>query len=109
MGELLPGDIHLQLLDQYGNVTQKMTPECVEHVKVKGEDLDSSSLSVSWQESSQDVVVTGVRFRSGRPGPRELTFNLRTFVEQVKVMVTAGPPTKLQLLSGPPQVTGHLN
>ncbi|CAL8313788.1 unnamed protein product [Merluccius merluccius] len=109
MGELLPGDIHLQLLDQYGNVAQKMTPECVEHVKVRGEDLDSSSLNVSWQESSQDVVVTGVRFRPGRPGPRELTFNLRTLVEQVKVMVTAGPPTKLQLVSGPPQPLQVLN
>ena len=44
------------------------------------------------QESRQDVVVTGVRFRPGRPGPQELTFNLRTFVEQVKVMVDGWTP-----------------
>ncbi|CAL8293613.1 unnamed protein product [Lota lota] len=109
MGDLLPGDIHLQLLDQHGNVTQKMTPQCVEAIKVKGEELDSTSLTVSWQESSKDVVVRGVGFRPGLPGPRELTFTLRTFVEQVKVTVTAGPPAELQLVSGPQQPLQVLN
>ena len=64
--------------------------------------------AVCAQESSQDVVVRGVAFRPGASGPRELTFSLRSFLEQVKVMVTAGPPAKLQLVSGPPLVTCHL-
>ncbi|CAL8398762.1 unnamed protein product [Arctogadus glacialis] len=101
MGEVLPGDIHLQLLDQHGNVTQKLTPQCVDAIKVEGVELDSTSLTVLWQESSKDVVVRGVRFSPGKPGPRELTFTLRTFTGLVKVTLTAGPPAALQLLSGP--------
>ena len=46
---LVPCPVDLQLLDQHGNVTQKLTPQCVEAIKVTGEELDSTSLSVSWQ------------------------------------------------------------
>ena len=45
----VPCPVDLQLLDQHGNLTQKLTPQCAEAVKVKGEELDSTSLTVVWQ------------------------------------------------------------
>ena len=41
--------VDLELLDQYGNVTQKLTPQCVDAIKVEGVELDSTSLTVLWQ------------------------------------------------------------
>uniref|UniRef100_A0A8C5BD60 Structural maintenance of chromosomes flexible hinge domain containing 1 n=1 Tax=Gadus morhua TaxID=8049 RepID=A0A8C5BD60_GADMO len=60
-----------------------------------------ASVDASFILVSKDVVVRGVRFSPGQPGPRELTFTLRRFTGRVKVMLTAGPPATLQLLSGP--------
>lgn len=56
------------------------------------------------QESSSSVVVTGVRFLAGSPGPREMCFSYGNYVEHVIVKVDPGVPAKLELVSGPEQV-----
>uniref|UniRef100_A0A667WXX8 Structural maintenance of chromosomes flexible hinge domain containing 1 n=1 Tax=Myripristis murdjan TaxID=586833 RepID=A0A667WXX8_9TELE len=61
------------------------------------------------QESSCSVVVTGVRFKSGTLGIRELCFTCRGFVAQVSIKVTAGLPAQLTLVSGPEQPLQVLN
>lgn len=50
------------------------------------------------------MVVTGVRFVGGLPGPRELCFKYKNFEEFVRVKVTAGPPGKITLLEAPEEV-----
>ncbi|XP_029935656.1 structural maintenance of chromosomes flexible hinge domain-containing protein 1 isoform X2 [Myripristis murdjan] len=109
MGEFLPGQITLALTDQYGNLTKTLTPTCVDNVTVEAEGLDKSAVAVTWQESSCSVVVTGVRFKSGTLGIRELCFTCRGFVAQVSIKVTAGLPAQLTLVSGPEQPLQVLN
>uniref|UniRef100_A0A671V3L0 Structural maintenance of chromosomes flexible hinge domain containing 1 n=1 Tax=Sparus aurata TaxID=8175 RepID=A0A671V3L0_SPAAU len=41
------------------------------------------NLCVCLQESSGSVVVTGVRFQSGTPGPKELCFTYKSYVARV--------------------------
>lgn len=109
LGETLPGNTILELVDQYGNVTKALTATCVSEMTAKGEGLDQSAISFMWQESTRSVLVTGVQFQSGTPGPREICFTYRTYAEQVIVKVTAGDPAKLQLISGPKQSLQVLN
>ncbi|KAM3836197.1 structural maintenance of chromosomes flexible hinge domain-containing protein 1-like [Diretmus argenteus] len=104
MGEILPGKINLELMDQYGNVTKTLTSTCVDHFTVKADGLERSTLAITWEESSHSVVVTGVQFQSGTPGTREMCFTFRSFVEHALVKVTAGVPAQLRLISGPGQV-----
>uniref|UniRef100_A0A667WIP4 Structural maintenance of chromosomes flexible hinge domain containing 1 n=1 Tax=Myripristis murdjan TaxID=586833 RepID=A0A667WIP4_9TELE len=107
MGEFLPGQISESLTDQYGNLTKTLTPTCVDNVTVEAEGLDKSAVAVTWQVCS--VVVTGVRFKSGTLGIRELCFTCRGFVAQVSIKVTAGLPAQLTLVSGPEQPLQVLN
>ncbi|XP_033494631.2 structural maintenance of chromosomes flexible hinge domain-containing protein 1 [Epinephelus lanceolatus] len=109
LGEILPGNIDLELVDQYGNPTKTLTSTCKNHMTVEAEDLDKSSIVFTWQESSKSVLVTGVRFQSGAPGSKVMCFTYRSFVERVMVKVTAGVPAQLKLVSGPKQPLQVLN
>ncbi|KAI3355352.1 hypothetical protein L3Q82_018194, partial [Scortum barcoo] len=109
LGETLPGNIILELVDQYGNVTKVLTSTCVNEMTVKGEGLDQSAVNFMWQESTRSVLVTGVQFQSGSPSSREICFTYKAYAEQVIVKVTAGDPAKLHLVSGPEQPLQVLN
>uniref|UniRef100_A0A3B5AWZ6 Structural maintenance of chromosomes flexible hinge domain containing 1 n=1 Tax=Stegastes partitus TaxID=144197 RepID=A0A3B5AWZ6_9TELE len=94
----------LELVDQYDNVTWTLIPTSVRDMNVEAEGLDTSSVAFKWQESSSSVVVTGVRFHSGRLGFRDLCFKYSSYVERINVEVTAGVPAKLKLIGEPEQV-----
>ncbi|XP_036453720.1 structural maintenance of chromosomes flexible hinge domain-containing protein 1 [Colossoma macropomum] len=109
MGETLPGNIYIEVVDQYGNKTDALSAESVKAVSVSADDLDVSALSVEWQASTGTVLVGGVRFASGFPGPRELCFKYQGFEEFSRVKVTAGPPAKIDLLDAPEMPLHVLN
>ncbi|XP_061095529.1 structural maintenance of chromosomes flexible hinge domain-containing protein 1 [Conger conger] len=109
MGEELPGEIHLEVVDQYGNKTQTLKSSCVSSFGVSAEGLDKSSLKVSWQEKMEVIVVQGVKFFTGTLGSRELCFAWRDFAEYLRITVTAGPPVKLQLVDGPEEPLQVIN
>ncbi|KAM7369792.1 hypothetical protein PAMP_011083 [Pampus punctatissimus] len=109
LGETLPGNINLELVDQYDNVTKTLNSTCVKNITVEAEGLDKSALTFTWQESSSSVVVSGVCFQSGTPGFKEMCFTYRSYVAHVKVKVTAGDPAQLKLVSGPKQPLQVLN
>uniref|UniRef100_A0A3Q0SBE8 Structural maintenance of chromosomes flexible hinge domain containing 1 n=1 Tax=Amphilophus citrinellus TaxID=61819 RepID=A0A3Q0SBE8_AMPCI len=108
LGEILSGNISLELVDQFDNLTKLLTPASVNHITVEAEGLDKSAIAFIWQ-SSCSVLVTGVRFQSGPLGPRDMCFSCSDFVEHVSVKVTAGLPAQLKLLSGPEQPLQVLN
>ncbi|XP_029955425.1 structural maintenance of chromosomes flexible hinge domain-containing protein 1 [Salarias fasciatus] len=103
LGETLPGNICLELVDKYDNPTRSLTQTCSDQMNVEAEGLDKAAVSFAWQDSSRSVAVSGVCFTGGTPGPREMSFSYQSFVELVVVRVTAGVPAKLTLLSTPPQ------
>ncbi|XP_023127166.2 structural maintenance of chromosomes flexible hinge domain-containing protein 1 isoform X1 [Amphiprion ocellaris] len=103
LGEILPGNINLEPVDQYDNVTKTLNPTCVRDMSVEAEGLDKSSVAFMWQQWSSSVVVTGIRFSSGPLGLREMCFKYSTYVEHIKIEVTAGIPAQLKLISGPEQ------
>lgn len=109
LGEILPGNINLELVDQYDNVTTALTSSCKDDVIVDAPGLDKSAIAFGWQESRRSVLVTGVQFQSGPLGPRELCFTYRSFVKRVTVKVTAGAPAQLKLISGPEKPLQVLN
>ncbi|CAK6970217.1 structural maintenance of chromosomes flexible hinge domain-containing protein 1 isoform X2 [Scomber scombrus] len=109
LGEPLPGNINLELVDQYDNVTKTLTSACVKLFSVEAEGLDKSALIFTWKGSSGSVVLTGVRFQSGTPGSREMVFSYKNYVERVIVEVTAGVPTQFKLISGPEMPLQVLN
>uniref|UniRef100_A0AAQ4REA0 Structural maintenance of chromosomes flexible hinge domain containing 1 n=1 Tax=Gasterosteus aculeatus aculeatus TaxID=481459 RepID=A0AAQ4REA0_GASAC len=109
LGEILPGNISLELLDQYDNSTLTFTSTCKDHITVEADGLDKSAIDFVWQESSGSVLVTGVQFLSGPLGPRELCFTYGSFEERVHVKVTAGVPALLKLTSGPEMPLQVLN
>ncbi|XP_039900103.1 structural maintenance of chromosomes flexible hinge domain-containing protein 1-like isoform X3 [Simochromis diagramma] len=109
LGEILSGNISLELVDQYDNLTKTLTPTCLNHIKVEAEGLDKSAITFKWQDSSCAAMVTGIRFQSGSLGPRELSFSYSDFVERVSIKVTAGLPAQLKLISEPEQPLQVLN
>uniref|UniRef100_A0A671V011 Structural maintenance of chromosomes flexible hinge domain containing 1 n=1 Tax=Sparus aurata TaxID=8175 RepID=A0A671V011_SPAAU len=109
LGETLDGNIILDLVDQYDNVTKALTSTCVKHLSVEAEGLDKSAVTFMWQESSGSVVVTGVRFQSGTPGPKELCFTYKSYVARVIVEVSPGVPAQLKLLNEPEKPLQVLN
>ncbi|KAL4635247.1 structural maintenance of chromosomes flexible hinge domain-containing protein 1 [Arapaima gigas] len=98
VGEELPGEILLDVVDQYGNKTSTLTPACVNSIGVSAEGLDKSNLKITWEESVQSILIQGVRFLPGALGARELCLAWREFVECLRVNVTAGPPAKVRLV-----------
>ncbi|XP_034718465.1 structural maintenance of chromosomes flexible hinge domain-containing protein 1 isoform X1 [Etheostoma cragini] len=109
LGEILPGHINLELVDQYDNATKTLTSTCKNDVTVEAEGLDKSSVVFKWQENSSSILVTGVRFQSGTPGHREMCFTYKSYVECIIVKVVAGVPAELKLFSGPEQPLQVLN
>ncbi|KAI5104111.1 structural maintenance of chromosomes flexible hinge domain-containing protein 1 [Silurus meridionalis] len=109
MGETLSGNIYVEVIDQYGNKTDALSAERMNAVSVSADNLDESALNFDWQTSTGMMVVTGVRFAGGLPGVRELSFKYQTFEELVRVKVTAGPPTKINLLEAPEEPSHVIN
>uniref|UniRef100_A0A3Q2WWV2 Structural maintenance of chromosomes flexible hinge domain containing 1 n=1 Tax=Haplochromis burtoni TaxID=8153 RepID=A0A3Q2WWV2_HAPBU len=109
LGEILSGNISLELVDQFDNLTKTLTPTCLNHIKVEAEGLDKSAITFKWQDSSCAAMVTGIRFQSGSLGPRELSVSYSDFVERVSIKVTAGLPAQLKLISEPEQPLQVLN
>uniref|UniRef100_A0A6Q2ZP32 SMC hinge domain-containing protein n=1 Tax=Esox lucius TaxID=8010 RepID=A0A6Q2ZP32_ESOLU len=99
MGEVLQGDIYLELTDQYGNQTPMLNPSCMDScpLTVDADGLDKESFSYTCQENNLSMLVTGLRFKPCLPGVKELLFKWRDFEEHVTIKVTAGVPAKLPL------------
>ncbi|XP_014838435.1 PREDICTED: structural maintenance of chromosomes flexible hinge domain-containing protein 1-like isoform X3 [Poecilia mexicana] len=109
LGECVTTPIKLKLVDQYDNVTNSLTSDCVTSMAVEAEGLDKSNIAFIWEESSGSIKVSGVRFNSGPLGTREVCFICGDYTEQINFKVTAGIPTKLKLLSGPEMPLQILN
>ncbi|KAF4110537.1 hypothetical protein G5714_007568 [Onychostoma macrolepis] len=101
MGEVLSGNIYVEVVDQYGNKTDCLKADIVKTLSVSADGLDKSALAVEWQASSGLLSVCGVRFVGGTPGPRELCFKYQDMKEVVRIEVTAGPPVQIKLLDKP--------
>ncbi|XP_060788894.1 structural maintenance of chromosomes flexible hinge domain-containing protein 1 isoform X2 [Neoarius graeffei] len=101
MGETLPGNICVEVIDQYGNKTDALSAESMKAVSVSADNLDESALNFDWQASTGTMVVTGIRFTEGFPGPKELCFKYQNFEEFARVKVSAGLPAKITLLKAP--------
>lgn len=98
MGEVLSGSTYVEVMDQYGNKTDRLDAESVKSLSVSADGLDKEALAVEWQVSAGRFCVCGVRFVSGSPGPRELSFQFQRMKEFVRVEVTAGAPAQIKLL-----------
>uniref|UniRef100_A0A672P6A9 Structural maintenance of chromosomes flexible hinge domain containing 1 n=1 Tax=Sinocyclocheilus grahami TaxID=75366 RepID=A0A672P6A9_SINGR len=101
MGEILSGNVYVELVDQYGNKTDCLNADIVKTLSVSADGLDKSALAVEWQASSGRLSVCRVRFVGGTPGPRELCFKYQDMMEFVRIEVTAGPPVQIKLLEKP--------
>uniref|UniRef100_A0A8C2FFZ1 Structural maintenance of chromosomes flexible hinge domain containing 1 n=1 Tax=Cyprinus carpio TaxID=7962 RepID=A0A8C2FFZ1_CYPCA len=101
MGEILSGNIYVEVVDQYGNKTDCLNADIVKTMSVSADDLDKSTLAIEWQASSGLLSVCGVRFLGGSLGPRELCFKYKDMKEFVRIEVTAGPPVQIKLLKEP--------
>ncbi|XP_051755172.1 structural maintenance of chromosomes flexible hinge domain-containing protein 1 [Ctenopharyngodon idella] len=101
MGEILSGNIYVEVIDQYGNKTDCLNAESVKTLSVSANDLDKKALAIEWKASIGRLSVSGVRFEAGSLGPRELCFKYQDMKEFVRIEVTAGPPAKIILLEKP--------
>ncbi|XP_068604361.1 structural maintenance of chromosomes flexible hinge domain-containing protein 1 [Brachionichthys hirsutus] len=101
LGEKLPGNTKLEIIDEYGNETKTLNPACVNHMEVEAEGLDKSAVAFIWQESRGFVHVTGIQFNAGTPSAREMSFRYMKYSVQVVIKVMAGVPAQLKLLSEP--------
>uniref|UniRef100_A0A4W4DSQ1 SMC hinge domain-containing protein n=1 Tax=Electrophorus electricus TaxID=8005 RepID=A0A4W4DSQ1_ELEEL len=93
--------IDVEVVDQYGNKTDTLSADSLKEISVTANNLDTSTLKVEWQNSSGSVLVHGVRFSAGSPGPRELCFKYQEFEEFARVKVMPGAPVKIILLDAP--------
>uniref|UniRef100_A0AAY5E846 SMC hinge domain-containing protein n=1 Tax=Electrophorus electricus TaxID=8005 RepID=A0AAY5E846_ELEEL len=96
--------IDVEVVDQYGNKTDTLSADSLKEISVTANNLDTSTLKVEWQNSSGSVLVHGVRFSAGSPGPRELCFKYQEFEEFARVKVMPGAPVKIILLDAPEMV-----
>ncbi|XP_059395011.1 structural maintenance of chromosomes flexible hinge domain-containing protein 1 [Carassius carassius] len=101
MGEILSGNIYVDVVDQYGNKTDRLNADVVKTLSVSADGLDKSALVIEWQASSGQFSVCRVRFVGGTPGMRELCFKYQAMKEFVRIEVTAGPPVQIKLLEKP--------
>ncbi|CAH2284879.1 structural maintenance of chromosomes flexible hinge domain-containing 1 [Pelobates cultripes] len=101
MGEELQSEIELMLTDQHGNKIESLSASYVNSLGVSGNNLDKTDLKITYQENTNTMKVTGVRFHVGPPGERELCFAWRSFSSYIKLNLVAGIPAKLLLLDWP--------
>uniref|UniRef100_A0A3B5M7F6 Structural maintenance of chromosomes flexible hinge domain containing 1 n=1 Tax=Xiphophorus couchianus TaxID=32473 RepID=A0A3B5M7F6_9TELE len=100
LGETLSGDIKLELVDQYFNVTKKLTSTCGKSFSAEAKGLDKSSIDFKWKVRTQICIVAiGVRFDSGSPGPRVICFRYKDYKKNLVLEVTAGVPSQIKLVS----------
>uniref|UniRef100_A0A670IB57 Structural maintenance of chromosomes flexible hinge domain containing 1 n=1 Tax=Podarcis muralis TaxID=64176 RepID=A0A670IB57_PODMU len=86
------------ITDQHGNHIQNLTSTCLDSLKIDGSGLDKSELRSVWQADTQTICVTGIRFKPGPPGTKELCFAWREFSHFLRLNLIAGPPAKLVLV-----------
>ncbi|XP_053252419.1 structural maintenance of chromosomes flexible hinge domain-containing protein 1 isoform X1 [Podarcis raffonei] len=98
MGEKLQEEIEVMITDQHGNHIQNLTSTCLDSLKIDGSGLDKSELRSVWQADTQTICVTGIRFKPGPPGTKELCFAWREFSHFLRLNLIAGPPAKLVLV-----------
>ncbi|KAM9713045.1 structural maintenance of chromosomes flexible hinge domain-containing protein 1 [Menidia menidia] len=108
LGETLQGHIVVELVDQFDNVTQKLTPACAQLLTLEAEGLHQSGVTYTWQ-SGGSVRVAGLRFDSGPPGARDLSFRCGRYEGSSSLRVTPGVPAQLRLIRGPEQPLQVLN
>lgn len=109
LGECFSEPIILALLDQHDNVTHALEPSCVDQITAEGDGLDKTHLNFKVQKNGSSVLVTGVCFKGGAPGAREICFTYKNFTCSVKLKVTAGVPSQLNLVHGPKEPLQILN
>ncbi|XP_063062611.1 structural maintenance of chromosomes flexible hinge domain-containing protein 1 [Engraulis encrasicolus] len=109
LGDVLSGNIYLEITDQYGNKTDALSAESVKTITVKAEGLDTSSLSIKWQNNTQSVCISGVRFIDGAPGQRDVRFAWQRYEEFARLRVNPGRPTKITIVDGPEMPVQVLN
>lgn len=109
LGEVLADSAMVELTDQYGNKTDALTEESMKELEVSGEGLDTTSLTVQWQEQTHSVRVSGLRFANVSTGFKEVRFAWQRFEEFVRIRINAGPPAKLIILDGPDTPVQVLN
>uniref|UniRef100_A0A803TN00 Structural maintenance of chromosomes flexible hinge domain containing 1 n=1 Tax=Anolis carolinensis TaxID=28377 RepID=A0A803TN00_ANOCA len=88
----------VMITDQHGNHIRNLTSSCVTSLGISGNDLDKSSLKIVWQEDTQTICVTGIRFKTCPPGIKELCFAWHEFSHFVRLNLVGGPPAKLLLI-----------
>uniref|UniRef100_H9GEG6 Structural maintenance of chromosomes flexible hinge domain containing 1 n=1 Tax=Anolis carolinensis TaxID=28377 RepID=H9GEG6_ANOCA len=98
MCETLQSQIEVMITDQHGNHIRNLTSSCVTSLGISGNDLDKSSLKIVWQEDTQTICVTGIRFKTCPPGIKELCFAWHEFSHFVRLNLVGGPPAKLLLI-----------
>ncbi|XP_056679733.1 structural maintenance of chromosomes flexible hinge domain-containing protein 1 isoform X1 [Monodelphis domestica] len=101
MGQELQGEIEVIITDQYGNQIQTFTSNCLNSLGVSGNGLDKSNMKTIWQESTQTIIIKGIKFNPGPPGNKELCFAWREFSDFLRVQLISGPPAKLLLVNWP--------
>ncbi|XP_075441381.1 structural maintenance of chromosomes flexible hinge domain-containing protein 1 isoform X3 [Ascaphus truei] len=100
MGQELESEIVLMLTDQYGNRIQSQ-PSCVNFLGVSGTGLDKSNLKITFQENTETMAVTGIKFHVGPPEDKELCFAWRSFFDYLRLSLASGPPANLALVDWP--------
>ncbi|KAM8966908.1 structural maintenance of chromosomes flexible hinge domain-containing protein 1 [Pelodytes ibericus] len=101
MGEELKSEIELTLTDQFGNKIHSVSASCIEFLGVSGNNLDKTNLKITYQEDTQTMLVTGVRFHVGPPEDKELCLAWRSFSTYLRLRIVAGFPAKLDLVDWP--------
>ncbi|XP_051997338.1 structural maintenance of chromosomes flexible hinge domain-containing protein 1 [Xyrauchen texanus] len=107
MGETVAG--HIDVIDQYGNKTDCLNAKCLNSLSVSADGLDKETLIVEWEASTVQVSVSGIRFVSGTPGPKEMCFKYQNMEEFVRIRVTVGPPARISLMDKPEMPLQVLN
>ncbi|XP_053324084.1 structural maintenance of chromosomes flexible hinge domain-containing protein 1 [Spea bombifrons] len=101
MGEELKSEIELMLTDQFGNKIQSLSSSCVSYLGVSGPNLDKSNLKMTYQEATQSMFVTGIKFHIGPPEDKELCFAWRSFSCYTRLSLVAGVPAMLDVVDWP--------
>ncbi|XP_022088750.1 structural maintenance of chromosomes flexible hinge domain-containing protein 1-like [Acanthaster planci] len=97
LGEVLDGDIIVNVTDSHGNPIKKVPHGALSHLEVTGEGLKTKQLQ-KFIIPNTGFALRQVRFEGGPLGQRELCVKYHDFTEYVKLQMLAGPPTKLSFI-----------